>query len=315
MEYRNLGKAGVKVSRLCLGTAFRGHGEEATCIRVIERALDLGCTFVDCANSYGRGRSETIVGKALKDKRQGVVLTSKVWTPMADGPNDRGLSRFHIMREVEDTLQRLQTDYLDLYLLHNFDPETPMEETLRATDDLVRQGKTRYVGCSNLTGWQIVTGLWTSDARALAAFACIQNPYNLLMRDPMETDLIPVCRHYGLGIMTYSPLAVGLLTGRFRRGQLPPPNTPWSRRPDQFETQMTERADAVVQTLIDIAGKHNKTPAQVAIAWLLDQDDITAPILGPDLPEHVDEAFGALDIHLTPEDRTALDEISRKISQ
>ena len=310
MEYRNFGKAGVKVSRICLGTAFRGQGDEKTCLREIDLAIDLGCNFIDCANYYGRGRSETILGKAVKGKRDDLVLTSKVCSPMGEGPNDRGLSRFHIMREVERSLKRLGTDHIDVYLLHQLDAETSLDETLGAMDDLVRQGKVRYVGCCNFSGWQVVDGLWVSDARNLAPFVCIQSPYNLLRREPMESDLMPMCRRHGLGIMTYSPLAVGLLTGRFRRGEAPPADTPWARRRD-FEETMSEQADAVVQRLIDIGEKHGRTPAQVAVAWILEHEEISAPIIGPDLPEHVDEVFGALEVRLEPEERAALDEVSR----
>ena len=311
MEYRNLGKAGVKVSRICLGTAFRGQGDEKTCTRAIDRAIDLGCNFIDCANIYGRGRSETILGKAVKGRRDDLVLTSKVRSPVGAGPNDSGLSRFHIVREAERSLKRLGTDRIDVYLLHQFDAEAPLEETLRAMDDLVRQGKVRYVGCCNFSGWQVVDGLWISDARRLAPLVCIQSPYNLLRREPMESDLIPMCRRHGLGIMTYSPLAVGLLTGRFRRGQAPLADTPWGRRQYDFEKAMNEQADAVVQRLIDIGEKRGRTPAQVAIAWILSHEEITAPIIGPDLPEHVDEAFGALEFRLEPEERAALDEASQ----
>ena len=311
MEYRNIGKAGVKVSRICLGIAFRGHGDEKTCTRVIERAMDLGCNFIDCANYYGRGRSETILGKALKGKRDDIVLTSKVQSQMGDGPNDRGLSRFHIMREVERSLVRLQTDHIDIYLLHHFDAETPLEETLKTMDDLVRQGKVRYVACCNFRAWQLVRALWVSDAHGLEPFVCLQSQYNLLNRREIEDDLMPVCRTFGLGMMTYSPLAVGLLTGRFRRGQAPPPDTPWGKRQYDFEKTMDAQVDAVVQKLIDIGQARDRTPAQVAIAWILDHEEITAPIIGPDLPEHVDEVFGALDWHLDSEERAALDEISQ----
>ena len=311
MEYRNLGKAGVKVSRICLGTAFRGLGDEKTCTRVIERAMDLGCNFIDCANYYGRGRSETILGKALKGKRDDIVLTTKVQSAMGDGANDRGLSRFHIMREVERSLMRLQTDHIDIYLLHHFDAETPLEETLKTMDDLVRQGKVRYVACCNFRAWQLVRALWVSDAHSLEPFVCLQSRYNLLGRREIEDDLMPVCRTFGLGMMTYSPLAVGLLTGRFRRGQPPPPDTPWGKRQYDFEKTMDAQADAVVRKLIDIGQARDRTPAQVAIAWILDHEEITAPIIGPDLPEHVDEVFGALDWQLDSEERAALDEVSQ----
>lgn len=317
MEYRNLGKTGIKVSRICLGTAFRGQAEESTCIRVIERAIELGCNFIDTA-LYGNGKSETIVGKALKGKRDDIVLTTKVFGSLGTSPNHSGLSRLNLMRAVEGSLQRLQTDHIDLYLLHAFDPNTPFEETLRALDDMVRQGKVRYIGCSNFRVWKVMEALWISDRSNLERFVCIQSQYNLLNRHEIEPDLMPLCRQFGLGIMTYSPLAIGLLSGRFRRGQPPPPGTPWSPGPlsglsphkYNFEEAMTERVDRIVQTLIDIGVKHGKPPSQVAVAWILDHEEISAPILGADLPEQVDEVFGALDVQLEREERAVLDDVS-----
>ena len=309
MEYRKLGRAGVKVSRICLGTAFRAGLEEAICARVIERAIDLGCNFIDCANNYGRGRSEEILGRVLKGKRDDLVITTKVWTPTGQGPNDRGLSRFHIMREVERSLQRLQTDHVDIYYLHNVDPDTEWEETLRTMEDLVRQGKVRYVGASNYRAWQVAELLWTAENRGWQPVTCLQNQYNLLCRRGIEPELMPLCRRHGLGLTTYSPLAVGLLTGRFRRGQEPPEGTPWRR--ERLDERLSERGDGIVGTLIHIAQQRGETPAQVAIAWLLDHPELTAPIIGPDLPEHVDEAFGAVELQLADEERRVLDEVSQ----
>ena len=309
MEYRPLGaNASVKVSRLCLGTAFRNQKDEAICIRTIERAMDLGCNFIDCANYYSRGWSETVLGKAIQGKRDDLVIASKVCSPIGEGPNDRGLSAFHIMREAERSLKRLKTEYIDLYLIHQTDPHTGLEETLRALDLLVQQGKVRYVGCCNQTGAQIVEALWVSDRRGYAPYACIQNPYHLLERYKMETDLMPVTNRFGLGIMTYSPLAVGLLTGQFRRGQHL--TGMWANRKDRFAQYMTEQADAVIQAVVDVAQAHGATPAQIAIAWLLYRDNVV-PILGPDQPEHIDDVFGALDIRLSPEERAKLDAVSQ----
>ena len=319
MEYRPLGNTGVKLSALCLGTAFRAQDDEQICIQVIDRAIDFGCNFIDTA-FYGEGRSETVVGKAIKDKREEVFLCTKIFGTRYPSPNHNGLTRLNLVRGVEDSLNRLQTDHIDLYLLHSFDPNTPLEETLRALDDMVRSGKVRYIGCSNFSAWKIVEALWQSDRRNLARFVCIQDQYNLLNRWEIEPDLMPLCREHGIGIMTYSPLAIGLLTGQFRRGQAPPPgNNPWNKKEPgrgfsahkyDFETAMTERVDQIVQTLIEIGTRHNRTPTQVAIAWILDHPEITAPILGADQPEHVDEAFAALAWHLPPEERRVLDEVS-----
>jgi aryl-alcohol dehydrogenase-like predicted oxidoreductase len=320
MEYNALGKSGLKVSRLCLGAAFRASlfkadYDEDACIRTMHRALDAGINFIDTANYYSYGRSEEMLAKALRGKRDDVVLATKVCAQVKDdpGPNDTGLSRYHILRECERSLRRLGTDHIDLYLLHTPDETTPIEETLRALDDLVRQGKVRYIGCCNFAAWQVVQALWCSDVRNLNAFVSIQNQYSLLNRWELEPELLPVCREYGLGITTYSPLAVGLLTGRFRRGQPVPPGTPWSDgepHAGQFEQAMTEQADAVVHCLIEIGAARGKTPAQVALRWLLDQPDVNAVILGPDLPSHVDEALGALGWQLDTDEWAILDALS-----
>jgi len=314
MDYVRLGRAGVKVSRLCLGTAFRGywngHTEEATAIRTVETAIDLGCNFIDCANYYYQGRCEDLLGKAIKGKREDLVVTTKVWSRIGEGPNDQGLSRFAIMREVERSLNRLQTDYIDIYLLHNWDPNTELDETLKAFDDLVRQGKVRYVGACNFTAAQTVEALWTADRGGLDPFFVLQNQYNILQRWDIEPEILPICRQYGMGMMTYSPLAVGLLTGRFRRGQTPPADSAWTAG-DRFDAALDEKTDQIIQQLVDIGEAQNKTPAQVAIAWILANDDVTAPIIGPDRPEHVEEVFGALEVEFSAEQLQALDELSQ----
>ena len=314
MDYVRLGRAGVKVSRLCLGTAFRGywngHTEEATAIRTVETAIDLGCNFIDCANYYYQGRCEDLLGKAIKGKREDLVVTTKVWSPIGEGPNDQGLSRLAIMREVERSLKRLQTDYIDIYLLHNWDPNTELDETLKAFDDLVRQGKVRYVGACNFTAAQTVEALWTADRGGLDPFFVLQNEYNILQRWGIEPELLPICRQYGMGMMTYSPLAVGLLTGRFRRGETPPADSAWTAG-DRFDAALDEKTEQIIQRLADIGQAQNKTPAQVAIAWILANDDVTAPIIGPDRPEHVEEVFGALDVEFSAEQLQALDELSQ----
>ena len=317
MEYRYLGKTGLQVSPICLGTAFRGEIDENAGIRVIETALDLGCNFIDSA-FYGEGRSEKIIGKALKGRREHVVLCTKIFGTAGEGPNYTGLSRFNLMQGVEKSLNRLQTDYIDLYLAHSFDPVTPLEETLSTFDDLVRQGKVRYIGCSNWPVYKVVDALWTSDRRNLEPFVCLQYNYSLLARWETELELLPMARDHGLGLMCYSPLAIGLLTGQFRRGAVPPENSPWGKNPRAglsrssypFDEAMTEKLDGIVQTLIDVGGKYGKTPAQVALAWLLDHEEVTAPIIGPDFPEQVEESLGAVGWTLDPEDRALLDEVS-----
>ena len=310
MDYRSLGIAGVRVSPICLGTAFRGQEDDDVCIRTIERAIDLGCNFIDTANYYGRGRSERILARALKGKRDDIVLASKVCSPMGDGPNDRGLSRFAIMREIERSLRRLETDHLDLYILHQFDPHTRLEETMRTMDDLVRQGKVRYVGVSNFGAARLSETLWVCDRGDYEPPVCLQIRYNLLGRYDIEPEVMPLCRRHGVGITTFSPLAIGLLTGRFRRGQPAPTDTPWGKNKYKLENSLTEQNDRIIGKLIDIAEKLDKTPAQVAIAWILDHPEVAAAIIGPDTPEHVDENMGAAGWALEPEDRAALDEVS-----
>jgi len=309
MEYRRLGQAGVKVSPICLGAGVRGNLDETRFIRSIDRAIDLGCNFIDCANNYGRGQSEILLGQAIKGKRDSLVLTSKVFTRVGPGPNDQGLSRPHILREVERSLTKLQTDWIDIYYLHKVDPDTRIEETLRTMEDLVRQGKVRYVGASNHTAAQVIDLLWAADRLGLEPIACLQNQYNLLHRWELEPELLATCRCHGLGLMTYSPLAVGLLSGRFRRGAVPPTDTYWDQ--ERLHDALSERTDRVIQTLADLAEQRGTTPARLAIAWILDHAEITAPIVGADRPEYVDDVFGALEIELTHDERQALDAVSQ----
>lgn len=309
MDYVNFGGSGVKVSPICLGTGFRGQRDEEICRRVIERGIDLGINFIDCANVYGGGgRSERILGEVLKGRRDRLVITTKVCSPVGDGPNDRGLSRMHIMWEIERSLERLDTDYVDFYLVHHWDDATPIEETLRALDDLVQQGKVRYIGCCNFDAWQVCKALWTSDRLGLTPFVCVQSQYNLLVRD-LEREVLPFCGAEGLGAMTFSPVSVGLLTGQFRSDEPPPAGTPWGRGRAGFKELMT-RGDRVVEVLRKIGEERDKTPAQVAIAWVLSHPEISAAMIGPDLPEHVEENVGGAGWSLSPEERVALDEVS-----
>ena len=310
MNYRQLGKAGVKVSEICLGTGFRGKQDDEICERVIHTALDLGCNFIDCANFYGPGRSEMIVGKALKGRRDDVVLTTKVNAPIGDGPNDEGLSRFHIVREIDRSLKRLQMDHVDVYLMHSIDPDTPSDEILRAMDDVVRQGKATYVGSCNHTPWRLMEHIGMCRSEGLAPMVVSQNEYSLLNRYIVEGDLTDVILKYGLGLMTYSPLAVGLLTGLIRKGQTPPAGTLWSAGRSDLDATLTDHVESVIRTLVDIGHEIGKTAAQVAIAWILDHEQITAAIIGPDLPEHVEEAFGGLGWSLDPALRAKLDDVS-----
>ena len=221
MDYVNLGRTGLKVSRICLGClTFGGQADEKESMRIVDTALDAGINFFDTANVYTETLSERFLAKALKGRRDQAVIATKVRGSMGPGVNDSGLSRKHIMDAVEGSLMRLETDYIDLYQVHSWDADTPLEETLRALDDLVRQGKVRYIGCSNFTGWQLTKSLWISDVKGLARFETVQPRYNLLLRG-IEEELLPACLSQGVGVIPYNPIAAGLLTGKHRRGQPP----------------------------------------------------------------------------------------------
>ena len=298
MKYTRFGNTGLKVSRLCLGTAFRGTRDEGVASETIKYAIDHGINFIDCANFYGRGWSETVLGKAIVGRRDDLVITSKVHSPMGDLPNDRGASAYHIMREVERSLKRLQTDHIDLYLLHHWDPETPLNETLRALDNLIQQGKVRYFGCCNYTAWQVCKGLWTSDRLGLTPLRGIQHYYNLLDRS-LEHEHLGLAEAEGLGVMTFSPIAVGLLLGHRNAGRALPD-----------EVLQSADVESVIQATARIAEEAGKTPAQVAIAWVLSHPQVSAAITGPDSVEQLEENFGGVGWELNGEQRERLDAAS-----
>ena len=317
MEYVNFGRSGLKVSRVAYGLGLRGqdNGDEAE--RVIERGIELGINFIDCANVYGfgdayetRGTSEQLLARVLKRHRDDLVVTSKVASRIGEGPNDAGLSRYHIMREIDRTLDRLQTDHIDIYILHVYDEETPLEETLRALDDVVRAGKTRYVGVSNFQAWQVLKALWMQDRLGLDPLICIQNPYNLLNRE-LELEMWPAQHDQRFGVMTYSPLGVGLLSGVYTPGEPPPEGTLYARgRAQALEKDLNEAAVRTLEILRRIAGAHGRTVAQTAINWVLSHPEVTAAITGGDTVAHMEENAGAVGWSITPEDRALLDEAS-----
>jgi 1-deoxyxylulose-5-phosphate synthase len=321
MEYVNFGTAGLKVSRLALGLGLRGQGDEKEVERLIHRAFDGGINLFDCANVYGllddrvnAGRSEVILGRALKSIRDEVVITSKVVSPVGAGPNDRGGSRYHILREVERSLRRLDTDRIDVYLLHAFDATTPLEEQLRALDDLVTQGKIRYVGVCNYQAWQVCRALWVQDRLGADPLITVQNPYSLLNRS-LESEMFPLARQFGIGVMAYAPLATGLLSGAYVPGQAPPPSTLWGgRRRAQFTATLSGRAAEVLGVVHDVAGRANASVAQVALNWVLGHREITCAISGADTDTQLAENLGALEIAISPEDRQRLDEVSTNLA-
>lgn len=314
MEIHNLGNTGLRVSELCLGTmTFAREADEETSLRMIERFIEAGGNFIDTANVYTVGRAEEIVGKALKGRRHNFIIATKVRFRMGPGPNDVGLSRKHIMEGCEASLRRLQTDYIDLYQAHCWDPYTPLEETLAAFDDLVHAGKVRYVGVSNFTGWQLMKALWLSDKHGWARFVCLQPRYNLVDRQA-ERELLPICREEGLGVIPWSPLGGGFLSGKYERNKPMPQDARIAGAqphwPEAMERQGTERAWCTLEVVRQIAKQRGKSPSQVALAWLLAQPDITAPILGARTLEQLEDNLGCVGWNLTDEELKRLDQVS-----
>ena len=314
MEYRSLGRTGVKVSSLCLGCMmFGGRTPPEESYTIIDRALDAGINFLDTANVYSRGRSEEVTGEALKrsGRRQRVVLATKVHGQMVeDDPNARGTSRRHIIEQCEQSLRRLQTDYIDLYQLHRPRPEIPIDETLRALDDLIRTGKVRYIGTSTFAAWQIVESLWVARELGLNRVVCEQPPYNLLDRR-IERELLPMAQTFGIGIIPWSPLGGGLLTGKYRRGEPLPEDSRFAQpgRTAQQRRRMNDRIFDVVEGLEPLAQEKGCTLSQLALAWCVQQRGVTSPIIGPRTMEQFEDNLAALDVTLTDEDRARIDDI------
>ena len=315
MEYVNFGSSGLTVSRLALGMALREQSDEAVAGRLVAHALDRGINLIDCANRYSPGErnqygaSEEILGRALRGKRDQAIITSKVSSRIGPGLNDLGSSRLHIMREVEHSLVRLQTDYIDVYLLHAYDRTTPLEETMRALDDLVRSGKVRYIGACNFKAWQVCRGLWAADRLSATPFLCVQNPYNLLSRQ-LEDEMFPLARDQGLGVMAYGPLGVGLLGGDYALDRRPPPDSFWGRKQKKFERMIGGHAGRIVATVNEIARELGKTPAQVSTAWILSHPEITCAICGSDTLAQLDDSLGSVGWTLSEIHRQQLDDVS-----
>lgn len=287
MEYRNLGRAGVKVSAVGVGcNQFGSYLDQEGTTAVVHAALDEGINFFDTADVYGnKGLSEEYLGTALVGRRHQVVVATKVRHPMGDGPNDGGTSRYHIFNAVEGSLRRLKTDHIDLYQIHRWDDVAPLEETLRALDDLVRAGKVRYLGASNFAAWQLCRANDLAEMRGWEAFVSVQPEYNLLARDA-ERELVPYCRWAGIGILPYFPLAGGFLTGKYRRDEAPPPGTRGERSAYVQQFLRPENFD-LLDKLRPIAERHGRTLADLAIAWLLAQPQIASVIAGATRPEQV----------------------------
>jgi aryl-alcohol dehydrogenase-like predicted oxidoreductase len=316
MDYVNLGKTGLKVSRICLGAMTYGSKkwrewilEEAESRPFIQSALESGINFFDTADVYSLGVSEEILGRALKDfgpTRDKLVIATKVFSPMGDDPNQRGLSRKHIMHSIDDSLRRLGTDYVDLYQIHRFDPFTPIEETLEALDDVVRAGKALYIGASSMYAWQFQKMLYTSEKLGLAKFVTMQNHYNLIYREE-EREMIPLCKAEGIGLIPWSPLARGFLAGN--RSKQDKGETTRAKT-DAFAHDLYYRDSdfTVVDRITEIAKKRGVNNAQVALAWILSKPEVSSPIIGASKMSHLDDALKALEIKLEPEEIKALEE-------
>lgn len=310
MEYRTLGCCGLKVSELCLGTMTFGHGaDEVEARAMVDLALEAGVNFFDTADTYGGGQSELLLGRALEGRRDKVVLATKAFNPTGPGPNDSGLSRAHIVIALEASLRRLRTDWVDLYYVHHVDEQTPLEETVRALDDLVHQGKVRYPACSNFEAWRLMEGLWLSAANGLAGFVCYQPQYSLVVRD-IEDELIPTCRLKGLGVVCWSPLAGGFLSGKYGPGE---PTRPGTRSAEGWcfpRPFFSPAADRILSTVTATATALGRTPAQVALRWVVEQPQITAAILGARSVEQLRDNLGAAGWRLPVAAREDLDRVS-----
>lgn len=318
MNYRNLGRTGLKVSELCLGTMqFGWTADKDTSYQILTQSFNAGINFIDTADVYSfwaegnpGGVAESIIGKWLHRQgiaRHEVIIATKVRGKMGDGPNDEGLSRAHILQAVDDSLKRLNTDYIDLYQTHWYDEDTPIDETLSTLDDLVRQGKVRYVGCSNYPAWRLMEALWISDKNNLVRYDSIQPHYNLVHRSEYERDLAEVCSNYQIGVIPYSPLAGGFLTGKYHKNQ-----EPKSARANGASRYFNTQNWDLLEKLKSI-GKENGgySISQTSLAWLQTVPTITSPIIGPRTIDQLEDNLGSVEIHLTPDEKQILDEASK----
>lgn len=315
MQYRSLGRTGVKVSSLCLGCMmFGGKTTPADSAAIIDRALDAGINFLDTANVYSIGRSEEATGEALKrnGKRNEVVLATKVHGKMGPGPNDMNNTRRHIIEQCEASLRRLQTDWIDLYQIHRPQSDMPIDETLRAMDDLVRSGKVRYIGTSTFAAWQLIESLWVSKEYGLNRFVCEQPPYNLLDRR-IERELLPMAQSYGIGTIPWSPLAGGLLTGKYSRDSQPPEDSRYANidANPMYRRRMNNAIWDVIEGLEVIAKEKGVSLSQLSLAWVMQQPGVTSPIIGPRTTEQFEDNLKAVDVTITEDDQKAINRVIR----
>jgi aryl-alcohol dehydrogenase-like predicted oxidoreductase len=316
MDYVNLGASGLKVSRLCLGTMTYGSSrwrpwvlDEEASRPLIKQALEAGINFFDTADMYSLGASEEVLGRALKDlgpSRDQVVIATKVFYPMGENPNQRGLSRKHLMHAIDDSLRRLGTDYVDLYQIHRFDPETPIEETIEALHEVVRAGKARYLGASSMSAWQFAKMLSTADANGWTRFATMQNHYNLIYREE-EREMVPLCLEERIGLLPWSPLARGLLAGKRRAETVRAASDTYGHK--LYGEKASEPDARVIERLEAVATELGRAPAQVALAWLLQKRGVVAPIVGVSKSPQFDDLLGALEVRLPADAISRLEEI------
>jgi aryl-alcohol dehydrogenase-like predicted oxidoreductase len=313
LDYRNLGRSGLQVSLVGLGcNNFGRRCDPAQTKAVVDKALELGVTLLDTADVYGpRGLSEEYLGAALKGRRREAVIATKFVGPMGEGPLTGGASRRYIFQAVDDSLRRLDTDYIDLYQIHFPDTRTPIEETLRALDDLVRRGKVRYAGCSNFTGWQVVEAQWIARSEHFSPLISAQNQYNLLDRR-IERELVPACNAYGLGILPYFPLASGFLTGKYRPGEPAPSGTRLADAGPMAERVLTEQNYGTLQKLEEFGQACGRTMLELAIGWLASQPHVSSVIAGATKPEQLEQNVRAAEWRLTPEELAEVDQLTRR---
>lgn len=316
MPFKKLGRTGLKVSSMGIGTMFFGtQVNEAEAIKILDIAFDKGIILFDTADAYTGGRSEEIVGKAIKNKRHSVVLGTKVGHKQGLGANNSGLSREHIFLAVEASLKRLDTDYFDIYYAHIPDYSTPIEETLRAFDQLVQQGKVRYIACSNICAWQLTKSLWVSDLNKLARFDCIQSVYNLLTRD-VEYELLPCCAAEGVGVTVFNPLAAGFLTGKYDRNKQPSPDNRFGRErtgPREQELYWSPANFQAVEHLKKIADAHGHNLVQFSLAWIINNPVISSAIVGVSSAKQLEDNIAAVEIKLTSEEIKACDDVWKEL--
>lgn len=297
MKYRRLGNSGLEVSEIGLGTnSFGKRADESTSIRIMEEALDNGINFIDTANIYAGTESERIIGQALAGKRQHVVLATKAGLVRGEGPNQRGSSRYHLQQELEGSLKRLNTDYIDLYQIHTFDPNTPLEETLRTLDDMVRAGKVRYIGASNYAAWELMKALGISELKGLNRFVSLQVSYSLADRTP-EQEMVPLCLDQGVGIIPYFPLAGGILSGKYSLSDKVPEHSRADKDPS-FNRFINERTLTLADQVSKLAAEHGHTPSGLSLAWLMSQSVVSTVIVGATRPEQLRENLRSLEIEL-----------------